>query len=305
MVDLSVVVPAYNEGERIHDTMVEVIRELSLLDLSFELIIVDDGSDDDTFLRVKELESENVHVIGYRGNRGKGYAINYGVKHAMGDLITFIDADMDLHPRQISVLIKFMRRYDADVVVGSKRHPMSELDYPPARRFLSKCYNLWLRAVFGLRLSDTQTGLKLFKKEVLDDVMPRVYARRYAFDVEILAHSHRLGYKIVESPIVLEFQRGSFGRLNIKSIFLIAIDTIIISYRFYIPQYYGHILRDSGIMLLVFLMGVKLYKKYNNPFIYPGLEGRTINVLIVFLVAVVLLNMPFDKIADRIEKEQS
>lgn len=111
------------------------------------------------------------------------------------------------------------------------------------------------------------------------------------------------GLKIIESPIVLEFKRDALGRINPRDIFLIALDTTIVAYRFYIPQYYASILRDSGIMLLVFLMGVKLYKEYRNPFAYPGLESRTINVLAIFLILVILLNLPMDRIADKFERD--
>lgn len=233
---LSVVIPAYNENEKILETLKECISSLN--GAKPELIVVDDGSLDGTLERVQKFakENKNVKVVSYGGNQGKGYAVKYGFQHATGDLVAFIDADMNLHPRQIRTLIQYMEKYDVDVVVGSKRHPGSKVNYPSERRVLSDIYYLFVRMLFGIPVRDTQVGLKLFKREVLEDVLPKVLVKRYAFDIEILANAHRLRYKIMESPVELNMSFG--GHMNKKAIWNILVDTCAVFYRMKILKYY-------------------------------------------------------------------
>src|SRR6202022_4229891 len=114
-----------------------------------------------------------------------------------GDLVTFIDADMELDPRYIKGFIAVMETFDCDAVVGSKRHPMSNVQYPLARRFQSLLYQLLIGVLFNLRVRDTQTGLKLFRRQVLQDVVPLLAIKRFAFDLELLVIARQLGYRKV------------------------------------------------------------------------------------------------------------
>lgn len=233
---LSIVIPAYNENEIILETLKECI--FSLNGVKPELIVVDDGSLDGTLEKVQKFakENRNVKVVTYGGNQGKGYAVKYGFQHATGDLVAFIDADLNLHPRQIITLMKYMEKYDVDVVVGSKRHPKSKVNYPFERRVLSDIYYIFVKTLFGIPVKDTQVGLKLYKREVLEDVLPKVMVKRYAFDIEILANAHRLGYKIMESPVELKMSFGS--HVNMKAIWNMLVDTSAVFYRMKILKYY-------------------------------------------------------------------
>ncbi len=233
---LSVVIPAYNENEIILDTIKECISSLN--GVKPELIVVDDGSLDGTLEKVQKFAevNNNVRVVHYGGNQGKGYAVKYGFQQATGDLIAFIDADLNLHPRQIITLMKYMKKFDVDVVVGSKRHPKSKVNYPLVRRVLSDIYYIFVKTLFGIPVKDTQVGLKLYKREVLEDVLPKVLVKRYAFDIEILANAHRLGYKIMESPIELKMSFGS--HVNMKAIWKMLVDTSAVFYRMKILKYY-------------------------------------------------------------------
>ncbi len=236
---ISIVIPAYNEKERIFNTISETSRVMKELHLDHEIIVVDDGSRDgthDEMLRAS-LVFGNVRPVRYEKNQGKGHAIKHAFEYVAGDVVTFLDADLDLHPGQIPTFIEYMEKYDADVVVGSKRHPESKLDYPTHRRILSFAYNILTRILFDLSLTDTQAGLKLFKYEVLKNVFPRVLVKQYAFDLEILVNAQHLGYKIVEAPIIVNFQR-KLGRIRFKDIKTIAIDTAAIFYRLRILKYY-------------------------------------------------------------------
>ncbi len=233
---LSIVIPAYNENGIILETLKECITSLS--GINHELIIVDDGSIDGTLEKVREFAKQNqdIQVVNYGGNQGKGFAIKRGFQYASGDMVAFIDADMNLHPGQILRLMEYMRKHDADVVVGSKRHPKSKVSYPFQRKILSDIYYLFVRTLFGIPVKDTQVGLKLYKREVLEDVLPKVLVKRYAFDIEILANAHRMGYKIVESPI--ELNMGFSSHVNKKAIWNMLFDTTAVFYRMKILKYY-------------------------------------------------------------------
>lgn len=238
---ISIIMPAYNEGPRIYDSVAETMQTMEGLGLNQEIIVVDDGSRDNTFEEAQRASSQfsDVIAVRYTNNGGKGNAIKYGFRHVTGDLVAFLDADLDLHPRQIKTLLEIMESEHADVVIGSKRHPLSELDYPLQRRFLSTGYSLIIKALFDLSVRDTQTGIKLFRHDVLEEIFPRILSKRYAFDLEVLVNAHHLGYKVAEAPIILNFKRGRFGRIGLREIEPIAVDTAVIFYRLRILNYFG------------------------------------------------------------------
>ncbi|WP_347274401.1 glycosyltransferase [Candidatus Kuenenia sp.] len=154
-------------------------------------------------------------------------------------MLSFLDADLDIHPRQIQTLCHTMDKTHADVVIGSKYHPASKLNTPKRRKLISFIYKIMLFLLFKLPLCDTQAGLKLFKTEVLKRVFPKVVCKRFAFDVELLANAHRIGYKILECPIVLKFRREMrWGNIKFKTLYSTGIDTLAIFYRMYILRYY-------------------------------------------------------------------
>ncbi len=233
---VSVVIPAYNENGIILETIKECVSSLNGID--HEIIIVDDGSHDGTYEKVQEFarQHKNIKIVNYGGNQGKGFAVRYGFKHTTGDIVAFIDADMNIHPRQILTFIKEMERTDADVVVGSKRHPDSKVNYPVNRIIFSEIYYHFVKILFGINVKDTQVGLKLYKRKVLEDVCPIVLVRRYAFDIEILANAHRLGYKIVEAPVEINLDFNS--HVNKKAIWNMFLDTCAVFYRMNIIHYY-------------------------------------------------------------------
>jgi glycosyltransferase involved in cell wall biosynthesis/Tfp pilus assembly protein PilF len=236
---ISILVPAFNEADRILSNTREIRKHVAGLGYDFEIIIVDDGSDDDTY-EILELLSRTIKdVRPYRStlNKGKGMALREASLKAKGDLIVFLDADLELHPRLIKDMLDRMKAADADVVLGSKRHPDSKLRYPWRRRILSNLYYLVNKVLFGIPVKDTQTGIKVFKKEVLDRVIPKLIEKEYAFDLELIVNVHALGYKIIEAPIVLDYAR-KFGRIGGRAFVRTAIDTLAIYYRLKILKYY-------------------------------------------------------------------
>jgi glycosyltransferase involved in cell wall biosynthesis len=176
-------------------------------------------------------------------NIGKGFALSCGVDQAVGELVTFIDADMELDPANIGVFVDTMRSSNCDAVIGSKRHPESKVAYPKFRRLQSAVYQLLVRVLFNLNVRDTQTGLKLFRKEVLADVTPLLAIKRFAFDLELLVVAHRLGYrKICEAPIRLDYQFES--TVDLGAAWRVLWDTAAIFYRLRILRYYDRGRRD-------------------------------------------------------------
>ncbi|MBI5641951.1 MAG: glycosyltransferase [Deltaproteobacteria bacterium] len=240
---LSVIMPAYNEGEHIRRNIGETWKTLERVWGDFEIIVVDDGSRDNTYEEAMAAASlPNVAVIRYDVNRGKGGALKEGFKAAKGDYVAFLDADLDLHPSQIPALFKAMKDNKAEAVIGSKHHPSSSLNYPVFRRIISRVYAIALKILFRLPVRDTQTGLKIFSYEVLRRVFPRIVCTRYAYDLEILANVNRLGYRIVEAPVVLNFQRvRKWGRIGTKDLYRAGADTLAIFYRMFIKRYYDGI----------------------------------------------------------------
>ena len=239
MIDLSVIVPAYNEGDKIYYNLSRMKNTFDTLGKNYEVVIVDDGSKDSTLKEAKKFSKKfkKFKVMSYKRNKGKGFAIKKGFFKTKGDLVTFIDADGDLPPKQIRTFLRYLKEYGADAVIGSKRHPDSNVDYPLKRKFLSWSYSFMNKILFNLSVKDTQSGLKLFKREVLEDVFPKTLVKRFAFDLEILANAHKRGYKIVEAPIVIN-HTTKFKGIGFKTIFPIFVDTIAIAYRMYIKRHY-------------------------------------------------------------------
>ncbi|HTV74558.1 MAG TPA: glycosyltransferase [Candidatus Acidoferrales bacterium] len=241
---ISVVMPAYNEARHIVRNLLETVDTLQASGHDFEVIVVDDGSPDKTYLEAAKLLSshpEVVRVVHYQVNQGKGNALMCGSWFARGEIVVFLDADMDLHPSQLAGFFDLLEREKVDAVIGSKRHRLSKVDYPFSRRCISFVYYSLIRLLFGLPVKDTQTGIKVFRREVLDRVFPRVLAKRFAFDIEVLANAHRMGYKIIDAPVQLEFRRGTFGRIRAKDITNITLDTLAIFYRMHILRYYDRL----------------------------------------------------------------
>ena len=168
--------------------------------------------------------------------------MKFGVAYATGEHIAFLDADRDIYPNQLGVLWESMKQTGADAVVGSKRHPSSEINYPLSRQAMSLGYYLMMRLMFGLPLRDTQTGIKLFRRPVLMDILPRLLIKRFAFDLELLACAHRLGYQVSEAPVVVAFHRGG-SRVTWRDVQTVGVDTLAVFYRLHLLRYYDNVRR--------------------------------------------------------------
>lgn len=237
---LSILMPAYNEANSIAENVCETVETMHEWGIDFEIVVIDDGSMDDTHMAASNALRawpDHVRVVRCTRNEGKGNALICGASYSRGEYVAFLDADMDLHPEQLVEFFAIMGRSNADAVIGSKFHPQSKVAYPRLRRIYSFFYYMLVRTLFGLPVRDTQTGIKLFKRRVLDRVLPRILVKRFAFDLELLANIHHFGYRIVEAPVTLNFQRVC-SRLRLPAVWSVFLDTLAIFYRMRILRYY-------------------------------------------------------------------
>lgn len=237
---LSVVVPAYRQEKTIKHDLESIDQTLSkgLSDYGYEIICVVDGSLDNTEKEAKKAKSNHITVLTYPKNQGKGYAVRLGMQKAKGDLVSFLDAGMEISPASVMMLMIHMQWYNADIIVGSKRHPVSRVNYPILRRIYSIGYHLIVKLLFGLPLTDTQSGIKIFKSKVMNAILPRLLVKRYAMDIEMLAVAKRLGFsRIYEAPIEVTFDKKT-SSVHWKTILKMAWDTLAVFYRLRILKYY-------------------------------------------------------------------
>lgn len=245
---LSVIVPAYNCPSVRTDLLKLDIYLSHKLKTPYEVICVVDGLKDKRDRTLKLAKSadkkkNSIKVLSYKENRGKGYAIRFGMAHAKGGLIAFIDCGGDLNASGIGMALEHMKWYKADIIIGSKRHHASKVNYPWQRKVLSFFVQRATRLFFGLDVSDTQTGLKVFKRKVLVKILPRLLVKRWAFDLEMLAVANRLGFtRIYESPV--EINHNFSSNVGIQSVQNFITDYLAIIYRIYILRYYDDHFKD-------------------------------------------------------------
>lgn len=233
---LTAVVPAYRTGPAIVTSLRRLSAALDATGLDYEVVVVADG-DLDAYRFASTCASARVRVVGYQQNRGKGFALRYGIAAATGELVTFVDADMQIAPEEIGRMVKLLELYEADIVVGSKRHPMSRVDYPAFRRLQSWSYQVLVRSLFRVNVRDTQTGLKVLRREVAADVLDVAVVKRFAFDLELLAIARRFGHRrIIEAPVTID--RAFETTTDLKAVKDVLQDTAAIAYRMYVRHWY-------------------------------------------------------------------
>jgi len=232
--ELSLVMPAYNEANTIEAVVERVDHVVKQTGLKYELIVVDDGSVDDTRKRAINFANNNSHVkvVSYARNIGKGHAIKTGFVHAKGDAIIFMDSDLDIDPKQITRYIHALKH--SDMVIASKWHPQSTVDIPLMRKILGYSFNLLVKLLTGLRFKDTQTGLKAIRRNALEKILPKLIVKGYAFDVELMVVAKLYGLKVFELPVDIRM-RGIFSLQKVQRMFL---DLLRITYRLRVLKQY-------------------------------------------------------------------
>lgn len=236
---LSVVVPTYHQAPTIARELHDLHTLLSDMVPSHEIIVVIDGNADNTAAAVEQLAIPALRVECFDRNQGKGMALRHGLALARGKLVAFIDAGGDLAPEFLEIMLVEMKLHHADIVIGSKRHSLSEVSYPLRRRLYSRTYQVLNRLLFQLKIRDTQVGLKLFRREVLDAVLPRILVKQFAFDLELLVVANHLGFRrIVEAPVKLH--HGFVSSVTWRAVYQTLWDTLAIFYRLHVLHWYDH-----------------------------------------------------------------
>ncbi len=229
---LVVIMPAYNEAEHITANLLKAASIIESFQKDFSIIAVNDGSSDATEDKIIAAANENPHIeyISYSKNKGKGGAIKEGVGLAKGEFIAFLDSDLELPPIMLKDFLYELNAQGADVAIGSKLHKGSKLQYPIIRKIMSTGYYLMLKLLFKLKIKDTQTGIKLFRQEVIKPICSNLITTGFAFDIEILATASKKGYKIIEMPITLNYsrERREKSRMTLGTITKVFKDTLTI-----------------------------------------------------------------------------
>ena len=198
---LSLIIPAYNEEVRIGDTLAAVFEYLSKQEYTWEVIVVDDGSQDGTAEIAKQAKAD-IQVIAYQPNRGKGFAVKTGMQAAKGEIRVFFDADASTPIEEIE---KLWPQFDdgADVVIGSRVLPDSDVEVHQAkcRELMGKTYNLMLRCMALTSFRDTQCGFKAFTAESSNIIFPKQTIDRFGFDCELLHIAKIHALRIEQVPV--------------------------------------------------------------------------------------------------------
>jgi glycosyltransferase involved in cell wall biosynthesis len=234
---ISVIIPVFNQQSKVSNSLKKIKEAVELVSHNYELIVVNDGSSDNTFMALKSHESkdEHIRIISYTPNRGKGYAVRQGVLHSHGNVVMFLDGDLDISPDSIKDYVEGLS--SSDLVIASKRHPGSSVTIPKSRALLSRAFNMLIRVATGISQKDTQVGLKLGNGDMMRTLFRNVSVNRYAFDVELLTLASILHLKIHEMPVIIKIER----RFNVKDIVKMLIDLTRISYKYRIAHDYQYL----------------------------------------------------------------
>src|SRR5215218_6081412 len=213
---LTLVFPCYNEAERLPQTLAAYLAELPRQPGAVELLVVDDGSTDQTFAVAQAIaaQDDRVRIIRSQPNHGKGFGVRTGMLEANGELIVFTDADGSYGPGEVARVTAALA--DAPVAIGSR--PVGWVTGPPVRRLASRLFNRAIQALLGLQFGDTQCGLKGFRRQAALELFGRARLDGFAFDVELLFLARRLGLGITEVPVRAEVRDGSKVQLVLDAL---------------------------------------------------------------------------------------
>ncbi len=238
---LSLIVPAYKQSKTIRQNLLLLDDTLKKLDLDYEIILVIDGKDEKTIQEVKKTNIKKLLCLTYDKNKGKSYAIKLGIRFAKGDWVMFMDAGLEIDPSGIPMLIEHMKWYNADIIVGSKRHPASKVNYTFLRKIYSYGYYYLVKILFNLKIRDTQAGIKIVTKQVIDEILPYLVEEKFSGDLELIVVAKQKGFnKIYSAPIKLNYDFAkNTSAATFKSIKNIFIETLTIFFRLNFTNFYN------------------------------------------------------------------
>ncbi len=208
----SIVIPAYNEGARLGVTLAKVLAYLRQQQWDAEVIVVNDGSRDNTAEIVRQLAPANpgLRLVENPGNRGKGYSVRHGMLSAGAPIVLFSDADLSSPIEEMTKLLQALH-HGADVAIGSRwlRTELQTQRQPFHRQVFGRIFNLLLRTTLGLQFADTQCGFKAFTRQAAQTIFPLQRIERWGFDPEILFLARKFGFKVKEVPVLWGHSGGT------------------------------------------------------------------------------------------------
>ena len=213
-IKVSIILPCLNEWKRIFHNIefLNIYLEKYLTSMNYEFILVNDGSTDNTKKEIEKLKQKYTFVktVSYRTNMWKWFAINQWLQEADGEIIVFYDSDLDIEPDSLVKHISYLEKNKKySIVIGSKIHGKSKIRYSLKRKIISK-FNIYLNKIlFWLPIQDTQTGLKVFRKELKNTFLENIKIFWYAFDIEFLYHIYKKNYKIKELRVRVNLSSSS------------------------------------------------------------------------------------------------
>jgi dolichyl-phosphate beta-glucosyltransferase len=233
MVELSIILPAYNEGKRIGVTIEKILDYFHSRNTSFEIIVVDDGSKDKGGEIFEDFSKKypKVKILRHRTNLGKGATVKTGILEAKGDYIFFSDADLSTPIEEIEKLLRGVKEEGYDIAIGSRGLPDSKILVPQPwyRQCIGRFFPWLVRFIVFQDIKDTQCGFKLFKKDVARELFSLQRITGFSFDVEILYLAKKRGYRVKEIPVVWSDSPGSKVRI-LRDSFLMLKDLLRIRF---------------------------------------------------------------------------
>lgn len=234
--EISIIIPCYNLESIVKTTVKNILKNLEKFSDSFEILIVNDGSTDNTLEVIQDIKNnhECIHVITYSQNKGKGYAVKTGILQSIGSSIVFIDGDLDITSDAIQNYIEELNNFD--LVIGSKSLQNSEIEIRQSRKILSDIFSSIVKFLTGLKIQDTQVGFKVGNGEDLRKIFKVMNIDGFAFDVELLVIATKLNLRIKEMPVKLKIMKS----FRFNSAVQMFYDVLKITYNYKILHKFDH-----------------------------------------------------------------
>lgn len=227
----SIVVPFFNPGSRLRPTLERLVAAMTRAEVTCEIVAVSDGSTDGSDRDLRDCPVQGVQLVELDRNYGKGEALRTGMRLCSGHFVGFVDADGDIPPELVPIFVRLAQESGADAVLGSKVHAGSLMHISRHRRVFSAIWRILVRLFFQLPVSDSQTGIKVFREDVLAAVLPRTSLRGFAFDLEVLIVARDLGYaSMVEAPV--RVTGGSGSSVSVRHALCMGWDLMSLVWRF-------------------------------------------------------------------------
>jgi dolichyl-phosphate beta-glucosyltransferase len=229
MIEISIVLPAFNEGMMIQHSLQMIENKFKAMKLDYEIIVVDDGSVDDTLLKANKYEGKSVTVYHYKKNRGKGFAVRYGMTRAVGRYKMFMDVDLSTSLDAVELFLKTMRAGGHDVIIGDRRSKSSRFLQPWHRRVLGQGFVVLSQCCVGGHINDFTCGFKMFNRGSVEALFKRQRIFGWAFDTELMGIAMLHGLRIAQLPVAWKDHQPSHVR-SLRAVFSVLVDLIKIKW---------------------------------------------------------------------------